>query len=304
MVRNGADPGIGHGRRAEQLFFLFQFLHHELARRAGPIDVPLGRLVANVQKQRRLGLIPADRELVLLGEMADAAEIEDHDRLQRMLADGSQRAVVDNLYQAKKHRHGGHEHDGRSLPAKLIGPDRISGEQRRRDKCIRAQQDAKAAQRKRERLKRQARNGAAPDGNKSDRTGQQPGDRKQDVAPDDPGEDESRRRQRQQRKQHGKQNRPPGERKCQCSEGQPIGRDDQQEHAARPRRDRIDQPPQHGHRRRLPVAQHAFGDVLEDVFCVIGHDARIEDQQRQSIAGEDQRADRETCWPNICAVTR
>ena len=86
--------------------------------------------------------------------MTDAAEIEDHDRLQRMLADGSQRAVVDNLHQAKKHRHGRHEHDRRSLPAKLVRPDRVRGEHRRRDQSVRAQQNAKATQCERKRLKR------------------------------------------------------------------------------------------------------------------------------------------------------
>ena len=53
----------------------------------------------------------------------------------------------------------------------------------------------------------------------------------------------------------------------------PIGRRDQQEHAARPRRNRIDQRPQHGHRRRLPITERVLGNVLVNEFRIVGHDA-------------------------------
>ena len=96
------SPGFGDNRRAEQLLLPFDLAHHEIAGLEPPIDVPLGRLVAAVQEQRGLGLAPVDRKLVLLGEVADAAEVEHHDRLQRMLPRRAERAVIDHLHQREK----------------------------------------------------------------------------------------------------------------------------------------------------------------------------------------------------------
>ena len=50
-------------------------------------------------------------------------------------------------------------------------------------------------------------------------------------------------------------------------------------------------PHSHGHDRRLPVAANALGDVLIDKLGIVGHDAGIEDPQRQGVAGSEQRGD-------------
>ena len=95
--------------------FPFDFAHHEIARLEPPIDVPLGRLVAGSKSIALRASLQLDRKLVLLGEMADAAEVEHHDRLQRVLPRHAERAVIDHLHQGKKSHHGRDEQDRRPL---------------------------------------------------------------------------------------------------------------------------------------------------------------------------------------------
>src|SRR5947199_866865 len=111
MARQRLRPGISDSWRAEQILLFFDFAHHKIARFEPPIDVPFGGLIARVQEHGAFSVAPADRKLVLFGEMANAAEIEYHDGLQRMLSDGAQRAVIDELHQAEKSEHCRDEQD-------------------------------------------------------------------------------------------------------------------------------------------------------------------------------------------------
>src|SRR5664279_493303 len=145
MVRHCAPPRRGQSRGAED-FFAFEPLHHELARLEPPIDVPLGWFVTAVQEQLRLGLAPGDRKLILLGEMAYAGEIVDQDRMQRVLADGAKRAVIHHLHQAKQPKAGRDKEYGGALPGELRGPQNGAQENRRCDKGVWPQQQAKREQ--------------------------------------------------------------------------------------------------------------------------------------------------------------
>ena len=194
-----------------------------------------------------------------------------------MLPRRAERAVIDHLHQRKKSRHRRDEQDRRALQGHLRRPGDVSGEDRRGDQRIRTQQDAEGAQRKRQRLRRHAKARVAFGGSESDRGGEQPGGRKQHIAPDDPDKDKGRRQQRQQRQQQREPARAARQRECQQAKAEPVRGRDQQEHAGRAGRDRVDHAPQHGHDRGLPVAEHALADVLVDEFCVVGHDAGIED---------------------------
>ena len=98
---------------------------------------------------------------------------------------------------------------------------------------------------------------------------EQPGDREQHVAPQHADENESRRQQRQNRRQRAQPGGAARKREAKHAKGQPIGRRCQQEHAGRARRDRIDQRPEHRHRRRLPVAQSVLCDVLVNELGIV-----------------------------------
>ena len=102
MFEDGVGPGPGQSGGAEKLFLALQFFHDEFARFQPPINVPQRRLVAAIDEQRRLGRGKGHGKLVLLGEMADAAEVEDHDRVQRMLPRGMKHAVIDELHQSEQ----------------------------------------------------------------------------------------------------------------------------------------------------------------------------------------------------------
>ena len=155
MAHDRTRPGFGDRRRAEQLLLAFDLAHHEIAGLEPPIDVPLGRLIAGVQKQRALGLAPGDRKLVLPGEVADAAEVEYHDRVQRMLSRCAERAVIDQLAPARKNPAiAGTNRIAVRFQDICRRPDDVSGKDGRGDQRIRTQQDAEGAQRKRQHLHR------------------------------------------------------------------------------------------------------------------------------------------------------
>src|SRR5437762_3266623 len=82
-------PCRDEARRAEQrVAGLLQAAHHERAGLDVPIRIPAHRVVAPAGQQRGLLLAPGDRKLILSGEMSDAAEVEYHDRMQRVLPFG------------------------------------------------------------------------------------------------------------------------------------------------------------------------------------------------------------------------
>src|SRR5882672_3104951 len=118
MAHDRARPGFGNHRGAEQRFLFFQSAHHEITRLQPPIDVPLSRLVAVVQEQCALRLAPSHGKLILLGEVADASEVEHHDRLQRVLPCHAQCAVIDQLHQTEESHHRRH---GQAMYAPRIG---------------------------------------------------------------------------------------------------------------------------------------------------------------------------------------
>ena len=102
VPRDRTCPRIRDHGRAEQFLFFFDLAHDEFARLESPIKIPFGWSIAAVQKQGRVALVPRDRKLVFLGEVADPAEVKNHDRLQRMLPCRSERAVIDELHKAKE----------------------------------------------------------------------------------------------------------------------------------------------------------------------------------------------------------
>jgi hypothetical protein len=126
MAHDRLRPGFGDCRRTEQSLLAFDLAHHEIAGLQPPIDVPLGRSIAGVQQQRALRLAPGDWKLVLPGEVADAAEVEYHDRLQRMLSRRAERAVIHDLHQREKSHHRRDEQDRRALPGHLCRPGNVS----------------------------------------------------------------------------------------------------------------------------------------------------------------------------------
>jgi hypothetical protein len=128
-----ARPSLRDCGRAEQLFFRFDLVHDEFARFEPPIEIPFGRPIAAVQQQSGVALVPGDRELIFLGEVADATEVKNHDRLQRMLPSRRQSAVVDELHKPKEGGNRGNEQNGRALPSHLQRPDDVDGKQWRGD---------------------------------------------------------------------------------------------------------------------------------------------------------------------------
>src|SRR5262249_30463173 len=65
----------------------------------------------------------------------------------------------------------------------------------------------------------------------------------------------TKKREREQRRRKPEPDRAPRRSERQRAEGEPIQRGREQEHARRAGRDRIDEPPEHRHRRRLPIAE-------------------------------------------------
>ena len=161
MTHDCARPGFGDNRRAEQLFLALDLAHYEIAGLQPPIDVPLGRLIAGVEEQRAFRLAPGDGKLVLLGEVADAAEVEYHDRLQGMLPRRAECAVIHHLHQCKKSRHRRDEQYRSALPGRLRRPSDVSGEDGSCDQRVRTQQNAQRAEHKRQHLYHNAKARAA-----------------------------------------------------------------------------------------------------------------------------------------------
>ncbi len=122
--------------------------------------------------------------------------------------------------------------------------------------------------------------------------GDQPDHGEQHVAPDHPDEQECRRRERDERRRQAEPRRAARRRERDQAEAHPIQRGDQQEHAQRAGRDRIDQPPGEAHRRRLPVAEAPVPARRVDVGGVDGDVARMEHQDGERVAGGEQRQDR------------
>ena len=281
VPRDCTRPGLRDRGRAEQLFFRFDLVHDKFARFEPPIEIPFGRPIAAVQQQGRVALVPGDGKLVFLGEVADAAEVKDHDRLQWMLPCRSEHTVIDELHKTKEDGNRRDEKNGRALPSHLQRPGDVDGKQWCGDNRVRPKQNAKTAEREGEDLDRDAHSRRTIRDGESQHDREQPGDREQHVAPQHADENKGRWQQRQNWRQRAQPGGATRKRKAKHAKGQPIGRRYQQEHAGRARRDRIDQSPEHRHHRRLPVAQSVFCDVLVNELGIVSHDAGVKDQQRQ-----------------------
>ena len=235
--------------------------------------------------------------------MGDAAEIEDRDRVQRILPLRVENAVIDERDERVERNEGGQEEDRRSFQIEAHGPNDIGGKKRRRDHGIGPQQHAECDQQqrqglKRQGLKRQGLNGCAqargPIGRgKGEHRRGEPNDGEQDVAPDHPDEKESRRREREQHRRKPESDRAPRRNERERAEGEPIQRGREQKHARRAGRDRIDQPPEQHHRGRLPIAEVPGHGVGIDIAGIDGAVAGIEDQHGEGIGGRQREKDKQ-----------
>src|SRR3954466_8516992 len=131
MTENCCQPCPGYRRGTEQAFFALDLAHHEITWLEPPINVPLRRLVTFIEQHRFFRCAPVDRKLVFFREVADAAEIEDHDRLQRMLSFRIQDTVVNELHDAKQTKHRRNVENGCFAQGDLRQPNNVSSKYRR-----------------------------------------------------------------------------------------------------------------------------------------------------------------------------
>ena len=175
--------------------------------------------------------------------MGNAAKVENHNRVQRVLPLRIEYVVVNHLHQSIQPERGGHIQERRALPGKVLGPDDVGREKWRGGERIRPQQDAKREKSERNHLDRNAQFPIAF-GRGEDRGGtEHPDDCEQNISPDDADQDECGRRKRENRHQDRKLRRTP--RNCQRRqrEAQPIKRHRQEQDASGARCDRIDERP-------------------------------------------------------------
>ena len=126
----------------------------------------------------------------------------------------------------------------------------------------------------------------------------EPAGPEQRIAPDHRQEHEGRGRKREHWHHQREPSRAPRHHRGDDAEPQPVQRGDQQKHAGRARRQRIDQPPEDGHQRRLPVAEVPVLDVTVNERCVVGQVAGIEQQHREpEPRRRHQRHHWHVAWP-------
>jgi hypothetical protein len=90
MRGDGVRPCLDQPRRAEdQVIRALQSPHDERARRDVPIGIPAHGIVALAGQQPRFIGAPRRRELVFSSKVSNAAEIENQDRVLRILALGA-----------------------------------------------------------------------------------------------------------------------------------------------------------------------------------------------------------------------
>ncbi len=75
--------------------------------------------------------------------MTNPAEIENHDRMQRVLPRRAEHAVVDKLHEPKKDDDRRNERHQEALPVKPRRPDDVGCKDRRRDQRVGPEQHAK-----------------------------------------------------------------------------------------------------------------------------------------------------------------
>src|SRR5262249_15825662 len=139
MGGNRSKPRQGEPLRAEDdVILALESLHDELARGQDPIAGPMGRVVALGADQGVLVTILArrHRKLVLLRKIRDAAEIEDDERMKRVLAVHVQNSIVDDLDEPVAGDQRRNEQERSAFPLEPRRPYRIGDEQWRRDNGI------------------------------------------------------------------------------------------------------------------------------------------------------------------------
>src|SRR6185369_14824654 len=100
---------------------------------------------------------------------------------------------------------------------------------------------------------------------------------------------ERRRNEPEKRHHHAQQCGSTRQRDTDEGEAQPIGKRDEEKHAARAGGDRVDHPPQHAHERRLPVAEALVSHVLIDEGGIVGQVARKKQDYRECKAQRGER---------------
>jgi hypothetical protein len=93
-----------------------------------------------------------------------------------------------------------------------------------------------------------------------------------------------RRHERDKRGREAEPERAACGKESEQAKGEPVQGGRQQEHARRARRDRIDEPPEHRHGRRLPIAKMPGHGVGIDIAGIGRAVAGVEDQHGQAIA--------------------
>ena len=285
-------PGGNEAGRAEnRIVGALQPLHDERAGRHVPIGIPADGVVTSAGQQRRLIRAPCHRELIFSRKVSDAAEIENQNRVQRILPLGVENAVVDERDKRIEQDDGRQKDDGHAPDIETHGPDDIGGKKRRGENRIRPQQHAERDQEQRQCLDKQPQPRGALRSGQGQHRGDEPNDAEQDVAPYHADEKECRRGEREQRGHQPEPGHAPHRDERKQTKTEPVQRGRQEKHARRARRDRIDQPPEHCHHRRLPIAEAPRLGVGIDIARVDGAIARIKHQQGQCKAAHCRKED-------------
>src|SRR5215831_18568258 len=153
MRGNRSKPRPGEPRRTEdEVVLILESVHDELAGVPGPITVPTGRVVALGDEQGVFITIrdPGDWKLVLSRKIGDAAEIEDDERMKRVIAVHGQNSVVDDLNKRIAGEQGRNEQERRSFPLEARRPCHICDKQWSRDYGIGPQQNSEPDQNERQ----------------------------------------------------------------------------------------------------------------------------------------------------------
>src|SRR5262249_16966494 len=225
------------------------------------------------------------RKLVFSGEVSNPSEIENDDGMQRILSLCTENVVVDERDERIEHNERGREGERQPLWIDAHWPNDIGGKNRRGNEGVRPQQYPECDQQQRQCLDERAPSRGVLGGQKGKDGGDEPNDSKQTVAPHHPDEEKCWRRQRNERRRQRKPNRATPRQRSEGAKGDPIEAGRQQEHARRPGRDWIDQPPKHRHCGGLPIAKPPRRCVGIDIACIGGALAPLECQQREAESG-------------------
>src|SRR5262249_13809337 len=112
------------------------------------------------------------------------------------------------------------------------------------------------------------------------------------IPPDHSRKDKSRRGKCQEWGEQSEPHRSAQRNECKQPEAQPIKKRGEQKHAQRSRCERVDEPPEQPHRRRLPVAEMPGSSLRIDVAGVNGDVPRVE---REDGEAKTRQEDQDEC---------